>query len=191
VHVVRPGETLWRISRGYGTTVEAIAQANGISDVTRIGAGQRLWIPTDGVARPAKPAGFGAIDPRGRTAANSLIWPLAGRITSGFGMRDGAHHDGLDIKAPEGTAVRAAEAGRVVHSGNSLSGYGNMIILKHAGSLATVYAHNRRNLVRVGEFVEKGAVIAEVGRTGNASTPHVHFEVRRNGSPMDPLDYLP
>jgi murein DD-endopeptidase MepM/ murein hydrolase activator NlpD len=102
-----------------------------------------------------------------------------------------AHHEGIDISARPGTPIHAAEAGRVVHSDDELSGYGNMIILKHSGAYATVYAHNRRNLVEEGQFVEKGDVIGEVGQTGRASAPHVHFEVRRNGSPQNPLDYLP
>jgi murein DD-endopeptidase MepM/ murein hydrolase activator NlpD len=106
-------------------------------------------------------------------------------------MRRLAHHDGIDISASQGSLIRAAEAGRVVHSGNKLSGYGNLIIIKHAGAFATVYAHNARNLARVGQFIEKGEVIAEVGRTGRASAPHLHFEVRRDGKPRNPVDYLP
>ena len=73
---------------------------------------------------------------------------------------------------------------------SSLAGYGNMVIVKHAGNFSTVYAHNRKNRVRVGQFVEKGQVIAEVGQTGRATTPHVHFEVRRDGKARNPLDYL-
>jgi murein DD-endopeptidase MepM/ murein hydrolase activator NlpD len=106
-------------------------------------------------------------------------------------MRRFARHEGLDISARQGTPVRAAEAGRVVHNDNALSGYGNLIIIRHSGSFASVYAHNRRNLVRVGQFVEKGEIIAEVGRTGNATAPHLHFEIRKNGSPRNPVDYLP
>jgi murein DD-endopeptidase MepM/ murein hydrolase activator NlpD len=87
--------------------------------------------------------------------------------------------------------VRAAESGRVIHAGDPLAGYGNLIIVKHTGRYSTVYAHNRKNLVRQGEFVEKGQVIAEVGDSGNATSPHLHFEVRENGSPRNPLGYLP
>jgi murein DD-endopeptidase MepM/ murein hydrolase activator NlpD len=105
-------------------------------------------------------------------------------------MRRRTHHDGIDIRAPRGTIVRAAESGRVIHADASLAGYGNMVILKHAGRLSTVYAHNRKLLVRVGDFVEKGDAIAEVGQTGNATTPHLHFEIRAVGAARDPLDYL-
>jgi murein DD-endopeptidase MepM/ murein hydrolase activator NlpD len=85
----------------------------------------------------------------------------------------------------------AAESGRVVLSGRRLGDYGNVVIVKHAGRYATVYAHNRRNLVREGEFVEKGQAIAQVGESGNASGPHLHFEIRRDRRAQDPLLYLP
>ena len=131
-----------------------------------------------------------ARDRRGRSPKVEFGWPVRGRLASGYGLRGGAHHDGIDISGKSGTAIRAAEAGRVIHSDDSLAGYGNMVILKHAGVYSTVYAHNRRNLVKVGEFVKRGQVIAEVGETGRTSAPHVHFEVRRNGRPANPLDYL-
>ena len=192
VHVVRHGETLWRISRHYGLDVNTVARVNRIPDATRIQTGQRLWIPRRGTAAVASPPpARGAIRPRGHTGRNRFEWPLRGPVTSGFGMRRLAHHDGIDISAGEGTPVRAAEAGRVVHSNSALSGYGNLIIIKHAGAFATVYAHNKRNLVRVGQFIEKGEVIAEVGRTGRASAAHLHFEVRRDGKPRNPVGYLP
>ena len=79
----------------------------------------------------------------------------------------------------------------MVHSDSRLAGYGNMIIIKHAGKVSTVYAHNRANLVKVGEFVKKGQVIAEVGRTGRTTAPHLHFEVREDGRARNPLSYLP
>jgi murein DD-endopeptidase MepM/ murein hydrolase activator NlpD len=193
--VVKRGENLFRISKRYGVPQNAVASANGISDPTKLAVGQRLTIPGVGRGLTAiVPPGTGEwtrSDPRGRADAPSLIWPVSGRVSSGFGLRHGAHHDGLDIPMAPGTPIRAAEAGRVIHSGGGLSGYGNTIILRHAGRLSTVYAHNRKNLVRVGEFVERGQVIGEVGKTGRASTPHLHFEVRRDGSPIDPIDYLP
>ena len=115
---------------------------------------------------------------------------MRGSITSGYGVRNGAHHDGIDISVHKRTPVRAAEAGRVVHSDNKLAGYGNMIIVKHVGTFSSVYAHNHKNLVRVGDFVEKGQVIAESGKTGRASAPHLHFEIRRDGKAINPLSYL-
>jgi murein DD-endopeptidase MepM/ murein hydrolase activator NlpD len=195
VHVVARGENLYRISKRYGTSVEAIKSANGIRDVTSVPVGARLVVPIGGVGagprRPVDAGTYASRDPRGKSSGPpSFGWPLHGELISEYGLRRGAHHDGLDIKAPKGTVVRAAEAGRVIHADNSLSGYGNLIIIKHAGRLSTVYAHNRVMLVRVGQFVEKGDAIAEVGQTGNATTPHLHFEIRSDGSPRDPLSYL-
>jgi murein DD-endopeptidase MepM/ murein hydrolase activator NlpD len=193
VHVVAKGDTLWSISQRYGTTVGAVSRANHLRNPHEIRIGQRLQIP--GATRtpiPSRENPWAESDPRGRSAGElDLAWPIRGEVTSGFGMRNGAHHDGLDIQVPPGTRVVAAEAGRVVHSDGSLAGYGNTIIIKHSGRFSTVYAHNRRNLVEVGAFVEKGQVIAEAGRTGRASAPHLHFEVRRDGSPRNPLEYLP
>ncbi len=191
VHVVRPGETLWRISRTYGTSVEALANANQISDPTQVRAGERLWIPPARWRPSNGRMRWEASHPSGRSARNRFRWPVRGSVTSGFGLRGLAHHDGIDISAESGTPVGAAEAGRVVHSDDDLSGYGNLILIRHAGAYTTVYAHNRRNLVRVGKFVEKGEVIAEVGDSGRASAPHLHFEVRKNGTVRNPLDYLP
>ena len=120
-----------------------------------------------------------------------LRWPIRGRLSSGFGWRRGRAHEGIDIPARRGTPIRAAEAGRVIHSGSGLGDYGRVVIVKHAGPYKTVYAHNRRNRVRKGQFVEKGEVIAEVGTTGNANGPHLHFELRRGAKPLDPLLHLP
>lgn len=123
--------------------------------------------------------------------APRLMWPTQGKVTSPFGARGGAAHDGIDISAPEGTAVIAAADGRVIYSDDGLSGYGNLIIVRHEGSWATVYAHNRKNLVNKGDFVSQGQNIATVGQTGRASGPHLHFELRFGKTPKDPLKYLP
>lgn len=123
--------------------------------------------------------------------APSLIWPVDGQVTSYFGQRDGSPHDGIDIAAPEGAPIVAAADGRVIYADDALSGYGNMVIVRHSGSWATVYAHNRENLVQSGEFVVQGQKLATVGDTGRASAPHLHFEVRFGKIPKDPLQYLP
>jgi murein DD-endopeptidase MepM/ murein hydrolase activator NlpD len=201
---VRRGENLYRLSRYYGVSVDDIKRANHIRDVTQIPVGTRLVIP--GAEKTPPPASLAtaadaAAAPSGargslralarRESDLAFAWPVRGRISSRFGWRRGRHHDGIDIPAKAGTPVRAAEAGRVIHSGGGLGDYGNVVIVKHAGRYSTVYAHNRRNRVRKGEFVEKGQVIAEVGRSGNASGNHLHFEVRRDRRPQDPLLYLP
>jgi lipoprotein NlpD len=123
--------------------------------------------------------------------APRLIWPTRGQVSSGFGERNGNNHDGIDISAATGTPIYAAAAGRVIYSDDKLSGYGNLLIVRHEGSWATIYAHNDRNLAAKGDFVSQGQKIAEVGQTGRASGPHLHFEVRFGKTPKDPLKYLP
>jgi murein DD-endopeptidase MepM/ murein hydrolase activator NlpD len=118
-----------------------------------------------------------------------FIKPVQGKIISEFGPRNGRMHKGIDIQAPEGESIKAAEDGVVIFSG-FLKGYGNVVIIKHEGDFFTVYAHNKVNLVKEGEFVKKGQVIGKVGMTGNAQTPHLHFEVRKKTKPLDPTEYL-
>lgn len=134
-------------------------------------------------ARPA-PAGGGKNTPP------ALRWPVEGSISDPFGKRSGRVHDGIDISAPRGTEIRAAADGRVIYSDDELSGYGNLVIIRHEGCWATVYAHNEVNLVNKGDFVAQGQVIAKVGSTGRASGPHLHFELRCGKTPRDPAAYL-
>ncbi len=191
VHVVVPGETAWSISKHYGTTVDDLKKRNRLRDATSLMVGQRLIVPTHlHEPQPRLKNVWDSTDPRGSATKAKFRWPIDGKITSGYGLRNGAHHDGVDISAGTGTPIRAAEAGRVIHSGSGLSGYGNMVIVKHTGNLSSVYAHNRKNHVKVGDFVEQGQRIAEVGQTGRATAPHLHFEVRRDGHAVNPLDYL-
>ena len=117
-------------------------------------------------------------------------WPIAGRLTSPFGPRGGSFHDGIDITAPTGTAISAVADGEVIFS-NALHGYGNIVLIRHRNGLVTVYAHNQRNLVKEGEWVRRGKVVAEVGQTGRASGPHLHFEIRKDNQARNPLRYLP
>lgn len=126
--------------------------------------------------------------PEGR-ATGLLRWPLVGPITARFGVRGGRPHDGIDISAPKGTPVIAAADGEVLFS-DLRGGYGNLVVLKHDDGLVTVYAHHDRNLVRVGETVRRGQEIAQVGATGRASGPHLHFEVRQGVRAEDPLRFL-
>lgn len=120
-----------------------------------------------------------------------FIWPVKGGIvTSRFGNRRGRHHDGIDISAKRGTPVLAAKDGKVVYAGR-LSGYGNLIILKHKKNLFTAYAHSDSNKVSKGDRVKQGNIIATVGRTGRASGPHLHFEVRNKTNARNPLFFLP
>jgi len=125
----------------------------------------------------------------GAPSAAGLIWPVDGVVVSGFGMRWGRLHEGIDIAASSGTPIRAAAAGTVIHAG-WLGGYGNLVVVDHGNGLATAYAHASAILVGVGRQVTQGETVSLVGSTGNSSGPHLHFEVRVNGAAVDPLLYL-
>jgi len=198
-HVVQRGQTLWRIARAYGVALEELARANGIQDPARLETGQVLVVP--GAAHAievapyrAAPAAAGAAMPASiaPALADALLWPVeGGRILSPFGApRRGRSHRGADIAGAAGQPVRAAEAGRVVFSSDTRGGYGKTVILEHDDRLRSLYAHNADLLVREGEWVERGQTIARVGRTGNASTEHCHFEIRQDTTAIDPLPLL-
>jgi murein DD-endopeptidase MepM/ murein hydrolase activator NlpD len=120
-----------------------------------------------------------------------LIWPIKGPVISPFGSpRPQRSHRGIDIKAPQGARIHAAAAGTVVFSGRE-SSYGRTVKIAHPNGLSTVYAHNSANLVKSGDRVRAGTVIATVGHTGRATTNHLHFEVRREGVARNPLRLLP
>lgn len=134
----------------------------------------------------------------GRTpgSTGSMLWPISGPITSPFGWRThpifgtALFHSGLDIGTDYGEPVRAADGGTVIYAG-WMGGYGKAVIIDHGGGISTLYGHNSELVVSAGQAVQKGQVIAYAGATGYATGPHVHFEVRVNGSPVDPLGYLP
>ncbi len=205
-HEVRPGENVWRIAKFYDANPRDVIRSNRIGNVKNLRVGTQLWIPGarhqgGGGAIPllTPPRNRRAIAPprsaptrcdASQEASLRFSWPVQGEVTSRFGKRGRRHHDGVDISAPSGSPVRSAEAGRVIHSGR-LGAYGRLIIVKHAGNWATVYAHNRKNRAGKGDFVERGQVIAEVGSSGNASGPHLHFEIRRDNQALNPSLCLP
>ena len=120
-----------------------------------------------------------------------LIWPLQGVITRKFVQESKKRHDGIDIAAPLDTPIRAAADGKVIYSDWGPGGYGRIVMLQHRGDVVTIYAHNQRNLVRVGDIVRQGEYIATVGKTGRATAHHLHFEIRRKMVPVSPLLFLP
>lgn len=145
-------------------------------------------LPRPGIGGP----GMGPGDRPGLPAPPSLelAWPLRGTITSRFGTRGRrAHHEGVDIDGVSGEGILAAAAGTVVRAGKE-GGYGRLIVIDHGRGITTLYAHASRLLVREGDRVEAGEAIAEVGRSGNARGSHLHFEIHRNGRPVDPLPLL-
>jgi len=123
-------------------------------------------------------------------SAAGLIWPVQGPITSPFGPRWGGFHPGIDIGVPEGTPIEAAAAGTVIYCGWE-SGYGNLVVIDHHNGIATAYAHQSRIAVGCDQNVSQGEVIGYSGCTGFCTGPHLHFEVRVNGTPVDPIGYLP
>jgi murein DD-endopeptidase MepM/ murein hydrolase activator NlpD len=125
----------------------------------------------------------------GTPSASGLIWPVLGPVTSPFGWRWGRMHEGIDIGAASGTAIRAAAAGTVIYAG-WLGGYGNLTVIDHGGGLSTAYGHQSSIAAGYGASVAQGQVIGYVGSTGHSTGPHLHFEVRVNGVPQDPLGYL-
>jgi murein DD-endopeptidase MepM/ murein hydrolase activator NlpD len=196
-HVVKPGENLFRIGKAYDLSHDELARVNQLKDPAQIRIGQKLFIP--GASRqlpveiitPSDSVRTVPVLPESTYPTdNGLVWPIAGDLTSQFGRRGSSFHDGIDISAEEGTPIRAIEKGEVIYS-DQLRGYGNLVIVRHSGGLISVYAHNQINLVRQGQLVSQGDVIAKVGRTGRVSGPHLHLEIRKNNVAQDPLRFLP
>ncbi|MCP4431712.1 MAG: peptidoglycan DD-metalloendopeptidase family protein [Gammaproteobacteria bacterium] len=179
-YIVKEHDNFYSIAFAYEITVEQLKAANPWLSPSSIAPGMRLRIPAvrlpDQVVNTSQPTKF--------------IWPLKSfDVSSEFGYRYGSLHAGIDLRAARGTDIHAAAAGRVVFSGTQ-DGYGHLVILDHGTGLQTVYAHNDRNHVAEGQLVKQGQVIGSVGRTGNASGYHVHFEFRRRGKAVNPADYL-
>ncbi len=160
-------------------------------------------IPTPS-RKPAKPAVKAPRQqPKATTTARKTIpvprvktsgrfnWPVRGRLLSIYGSKgEGLHNDGINIAAPHGASVRAAGSGVVAYAGNELRGFGNLLLIKHAGGWVTAYAHNDKLLVRRGDKVGKGQVVAKVGASGNVASPQLHFEIRKGKRAINPLRHL-
>lgn len=165
---VRRGDTLFSLARRFFVPLTALQQRNQLDDSDRLDVGQQLLVP------------------RGTTGFN---WPLTAlSVSSEFGAR-GARHRGIDLRAAPGTPVRASADGRVVFAG-AQNRFGNVVILQHTNGVQTLYAHNRRNHVGVGAWVRRGQTIAAVGKSGNATGYHVHFEFILAGRKVNPRHYV-
>jgi murein DD-endopeptidase MepM/ murein hydrolase activator NlpD len=187
-YTVRRGDTLHHIAQRYGVSVSSLMSANGISDPRTLDVGQVLTIP--GYTSYAAIDNYGA-DYSSERPTRIFAWPvLQGQISSGFGIRNVTLHDGVDIAAPIGTAVHAADSGTVIYSGR-LRGYGNVIIVRHDDHYVTVYGHNSANLVSEGDSVARGQLIGNIGASGRTTGANLHFEVRRDNTARNPLAYLP
>jgi murein DD-endopeptidase MepM/ murein hydrolase activator NlpD len=214
VHVVRAGDSVSRIAARYSVTRRSLIDANKLARPEQLRVGQRLVVPGARGAMGGGPvelidatlengdvllvrAGPRRIPTRFYMASPELdgrtvdfAWPVDGRVISSFGKRRSGWHAGLDIKAGIGTPILAAAPGVVISSGQERA-YGRVIRIEHDNGFVTVYAHNLENLVEVGDRVTSGTIIATVGRTGGTTTPHLHFEVRREGMVYNPLHLLP
>jgi murein DD-endopeptidase MepM/ murein hydrolase activator NlpD len=187
-----------------------IPRGRATTQVASIAPTQRLSVrPT--APQPAPKAAAEETPPNARTAAAtaapetqspakiaepvggmpSFRWPVRGRIIAGFGPKpNGLQNDGINLAVPEGTPVKSAEDGVVAYAGNELKGYGNLVLVRHSNGFVTAYAHASEILVKRGDTIKRGQVIAKSGQTGNVSSPQLHFEIRKGSTPVDPTQYL-
>ena len=203
-HIVARGNSLALIAKAHGVRLTDLIAANPELDPSRILPGQRVRIPAVESVAPAVVATVERMTPkeveasRGVAAArppsltgNGFVWPVRGNVISAFGEKaDGSRNDGINISAELGTPVVAAENGIVVYAGDAIPGFGQMLLIRHAGGFTTAYAHNDDLQVAVGDRVTRGQTIASVGRTGNVKRPQLHFELRAGKRPVDPLPQL-
>ncbi len=144
---------------------------------------------TPSAEQPAPATAVAEAEPMGN--APGFRWPVRGRVIAGFGPKPtGQQNDGINLAVPEGTAVKAADDGVVAYAGNELKGYGNLVLVRHSNGLVTAYAHASEVMVKRGDTIKRGQVIAKSGQTGNVSSPQLHFEVRKGTTPVDPMQYL-
>ena len=213
LHVVERGETFYGIARRFSVDTRSLALMNALPRPWIVYPGDEILLPpgADEIGQLVKPAIASSRDgardgardsakpeptrqPRAAIpgAGPGFIWPVAGRVLKPYG-EDGAgqQNDGLDIAAEAGVEVRAAASGEVVYAGDELSGFGNLVLIRHAEGWISAYANAESLLVKEGEKVVQGQPIARAGATGSAHAPQVHFELRRGKGPVDPAQYLP
>jgi lipoprotein NlpD len=212
VHVVRAGETLYKIAWQHGVDQRDLVRWNGIRDPDVIRVGQRLRLtppasarrstapatpaPANRNARRAAPAPAPASRPTPAPVAPAPVlappawaWPADGPVVTRFSSGEGIA-SGVGIGGRVGQPVRAAATGRVVYAGGGLVGYGQLVIIKHNETYLTAYGYNSQLLVTQGQDVARGQTVAQMG-TGPERQPRLHFEIRRNGVPVDPLQFFP
>ena len=211
IHMVRAGDTLSSIARSTGVSIADIARANRLTAPYTLSIGDRLRVP--GTAQSASggqttskavaattvttkpesrdPVPQISLSQPAKSPEDLFNWPVKGAVIGKYSASDAStRNDGINIAAPVGTPVRAAADGEVVYRGAELNGYGNLLLVKHDDGYVTAYAHNEAMLVRKGDRVRRGQVIAKVGQTGSATQPQLHFEIRHNLKAVDPLALL-
>lgn len=206
LYKVNNNETLWDIALVYNKNVNELIKVNSLENPNKLKLNQELFIPDANkllkvkdnsdnrlLAKTETPqktlSRGGSISSAIKASSTKVAWPLRGSITSPFGIRSRDNHTGIDISASIGTPIKAASNGKVVYAGWQ-DGYGNLLIIQASSGLQTYYAHTSKILVNLGRTVSEGQVVAEVGMSGRTTGPHLHFEVRKNGSPVNPLNYL-
>ena len=210
-HIIKKGETLYSIAKKYSTSVRSLKQTNRIQNANKLNVGQ-LLIVHGGTSQASSQAA------RQQTATASsrqtgsttkisakqrrltkapqrerkdFLRPVKGKVIGRFGEKSfGQRNNGIDIAAKEGNIVRAAENGIVVYSGSALKGFGNLILVRHADGYLTAYGYNSENLVKRGDRVKRGQTVAKVGSSGDARKAMLHFELRKNSRPVDPLKHF-
>jgi len=209
-HTVKKNQTLWRICSTYGVDLQDVAELNNIKKTSQIKDGDKIFIPgakkvlwvkpvtktpakqTTTVNKKKRKTSYKKPVSKEIISHSGMFqWPVKGTVIKRFGIYNKTKHDGINIKAPSGTAVKASSPGKVIFS-SFLEGYGNTIIIEHKNSYVTVYGNNRANLVRIGKIVKTGDKIATVGTSAEESkTPHLHFQIRKYDNPRNPAFYLP
>ncbi|RTZ90164.1 MAG: hypothetical protein DSY91_06735 [Deltaproteobacteria bacterium] len=188
IHIVSRGETLWRISKRYNVNLHDLIAVNHIQDPSHVIAGTRLIIPSSHYKSKASSASFSPTQ-KASISKEGFIWPVHGKVTTFYGRTKSKVSKGIDIQAPLGAPVKATQSGKVIFSG-VYGPFGNTVIIQHPHGFSSVYAHNKKNLVKVGQWVRQGQSIATVGSSGHASFPSLHFEIRKKSKAVDPLIYL-
>lgn len=184
-HKIAGGQTLWEISRVYSIPLDTLVKINNISDSECIKEGQLLFIPEEKGSVPL-PA------PSGTLQDEDFSWPVKGRVISSFGRYSkGMLNKGIHIQASMNAPVLAARSGKIVFASSGFYGFGKTLIISHGDGLSTVYGRNSELLVKKGDYIKKGALIARVGRAGRDKLPYLHFEIRKKQTAQNPYFYLP
>jgi murein DD-endopeptidase MepM/ murein hydrolase activator NlpD len=185
LYTVREGDSLLSIANAHGTETNAILDANDMIS-SEISVGEVLFVPNARMNETDLKLILGEL----------FVYPVRGRFTSGFGMRNDPFtgvrrfHNGIDLAGAPGTPIRAAMAGRVVHIETQIGNYGRFVIIRHDGGFQTLYGHLDGFSVRVGQYVSQGGLVGTMGNTGRSTGPHLHFSIIKNGSFVDPLEFL-
>jgi murein DD-endopeptidase MepM/ murein hydrolase activator NlpD len=194
---IRPGQTLAQAQptaaqrsaepmKVAKAEVQPAAQAKLAAPAPAPVAQPKVSAPKQEAAQPVKEPEQTASLPSANSA--DFRWPARGRVISGFGGT--ANNEGINIAVPEGTPVKAAEAGTVAYAGSEVKGYGNLVLIRHDNGFVSAYAHNGEISVKRGDKVKRGQVVAKSGQSGNVTSPQLHFEIRKGSTPVDPIPHL-